>query len=86
MGTACAHVREIRPVHPSGSGCKECLEMGDTWVHPRLCLTKRPGTLLRFFQEQTCPRHFHKTHHLIVQSLEQGEDWRWCYVDEIVLE
>jgi hypothetical protein len=29
----------IRDVEPSGQGCEECLEMGDTWVHLRECLT-----------------------------------------------
>jgi len=28
-------------------------------------------------------RHAHTTQHPIVQSFEPGEDWRWCYVDEI---
>ncbi len=36
---ACSHLGEIRPVKPSGQGCKECLEMGDTWVHLRECLS-----------------------------------------------
>jgi hypothetical protein len=34
----CPHIKEIRQVKPSGKGCKECLEMGDTWVHLRECL------------------------------------------------
>jgi hypothetical protein len=27
-------------------------------------------------------KHFHKTRHPIIQSLEPGENWRWCYIDE----
>jgi len=30
-------------------------------------------------------KHFHKTHHPTIQSFEPGEDWRWCYVDQIML-
>jgi hypothetical protein len=30
--------------------------------------------------------HFHHTSHPIVRSLEPGEDWGWCYVDEVMLE
>ncbi len=35
----CTHTDRIRDVEPSGQGCEECLEMGDTWVHLRECLT-----------------------------------------------
>jgi hypothetical protein len=38
MAKTCAHLNEINKVTPSGKGCKECLEMHDTWVHLRLCL------------------------------------------------
>ena len=48
----CSHLGEIRQVKPSGQGCKECLEMGDTWVHLRECLDLRPCRLLRFIEEQ----------------------------------
>ena len=37
--TKCTHLNTIVEVVPSGEGCLECLEMGDTWVHLRLCLT-----------------------------------------------
>jgi len=31
-------------------------------------------------------KHFHATKHPIVTSLEPGEDWSWCYIDEVMLE
>jgi hypothetical protein len=31
-------------------------------------------------------KHFHRSHHPLVRSLEPGEDWAWCYVDELFLE
>ena len=31
-------------------------------------------------------KHFRSSHHPIVTSLEPGEDWSWCYVDEVALE
>jgi hypothetical protein len=30
-------------------------------------------------------KHFHETDHPIVQSFQPGEDWRWCYVDEVLI-
>ena len=29
--------------------------------------------------------HFHETGHPIIQSLEPGEDWNWCYVDQMMV-
>ena len=31
-------------------------------------------------------KHFHATKHPIVQSIEPGEHWMWCYVDELMFE
>ena len=86
MNAQCAHAKEIRKVEPSGSGCKECLEMGDSWVHLRLCLLCGHVGCCDSSKNKHATKHFHETHHPIVQSFEPGEDWRWCYVDEILLE
>ena len=39
MSRPCVHADAIHPVPPPGSGCETCLEIGDTWVHLRQCLT-----------------------------------------------
>jgi hypothetical protein len=31
-------------------------------------------------------KHFLATTHPLVKSLEPGENWLWCYVDEVALE
>jgi hypothetical protein len=31
-------------------------------------------------------KHFHSSHHPIIRSIEPGDSWAWCFVDEIVLE
>ena len=35
----CTHLDQINDVKPGAEGCEECLQMGDTWVHLRECLT-----------------------------------------------
>lgn len=76
----------IRDVTPSGDGCKECLEMGDSWVHLRLCLTCGYVGCCDDSKNKHATKHATKharaTDHPIIQSFEPGEDWRWCYVDE----
>jgi len=85
MATNCKHLNQIRNVSPSGTGCKECLEMGDTWVHLRWCLTCGHVGCCDDSKNRHATKHFHATHHPLMQSLEPGEDWRWCYIDEMVL-
>jgi len=84
--TDCKHLSEIRDVHPSGKGCKECLETGDTWVHLRLCLICGHVGCCDDSKNKHATKHFHATKHPIIQSFEPGEHWRWCYVDELFME
>jgi len=39
MASTCKHLEGIKNVRPNARGCEECLKMGDSWVHLRLCLT-----------------------------------------------
>jgi uncharacterized UBP type Zn finger protein len=84
--TGCKHLSEIRDVHPSGKGCKECLETGDTWVHLRLCLICGHVGCCDDSKNKHATKHFHATKHPIIQSFEPGEHWRWCYIDELFME
>ena len=82
----CSHLSCIRPVAPSTKGCEECLASGDDWVHLRLCLTCGHGGCCDQSKNKHATRHFQATGHPLTASLEPGEDWRWCYVDQLLLE
>ena len=79
----CAHTDQIRDVTPNTRGCEECLKMGSGWVHLRLCLSCGHVGCCDSSPNRHATRHFHATTHPIVQSIEPGESWRWCYVDEL---
>ena len=81
----CTHMDRIRDVDPSGQGCEECLEIGDTWVHLRECLTCGHIGCCDNSKNKHASRHFHSTGHPIIRSFQPGEDWRWCYVDEVLV-
>ncbi len=83
---ACAHVSQIRDVVPSGDGCKECLESGDTWMHLRMCLVCGHVGCCDQSKNRHATKHFHHTKHPIMRSVEPGEAWMWCYIDEVFLE
>jgi uncharacterized UBP type Zn finger protein len=76
------HLDQIRDVKPSSKGCEDCLKIGGRWVHLRLCLTCGHVGCCDASPNKHATAHFHAVKHPIVQSLEPGEDWRWCYVDE----
>ncbi len=82
----CSHLSAIRPVAPSAEGCEECLASGDTWVHLRLCLSCGHVGCCDQSKNKHATRHFQDTGHPIMASLEPGESWRWCYVDQLLLE
>ena len=82
----CPHVKEIRPVTPNSEGCEECLATGEPWVHLRLCLTCGHVGCCDSSKNKHATKHFHATGHPVMKSAEPGEDWGWCYIDEIQLD
>lgn len=87
METACKHFGEIpaedvKPKTPTG--CEECLAMGDTWVHLRLCLTCGHVGCCDSSKNKHATEHFRETGHPVMRSFQPGEKWLWCYVDEVM--
>jgi uncharacterized UBP type Zn finger protein len=83
----CTHLDQIADVQPdSPDGCGECLRMGDTWIHLRLCLTCGAVRCCDSSRNKHATAHFHESGHPLVQSYEPGEDWIWCFVDELAME
>jgi len=82
MTASCTHLAQIRPVTPNTNGCEECLRTGGRWVHLRMCLTCGHIGCCDSSQGKHATEHFHETGHPVVQSVEPGESWRWCYVDK----
>ncbi|MBK9165170.1 MAG: UBP-type zinc finger domain-containing protein [Acidobacteria bacterium] len=72
----------IRPVFPSAAGCEECIAMGETWVHLRICLTCGHTGCCDTSKNKHASAHFHSAGHPLIASLEPGESWGWCYADE----
>lgn len=82
----CSHVDQIQDVTPSSeAGCEECLKMGDKWVHLRLCMTCGHVGCCDKSKNKHATRHYHATDHPIIMSFEPGEDWLWCYPDQLLL-
>jgi uncharacterized UBP type Zn finger protein len=79
----CAHRDQIHDVKPGTKGCQECLEMGDRWVHLRMCLSCGHVGCCDSSKNKHAAKHFQGTHHAVMRSVEPGESWGWCYIDQI---
>ena len=80
----CEHLRAapsaMRPRTPSG--CEECLRDGTPWVHLRLCLTCGHVGCCDSSIGKHAAAHFDACAHPVMRSIEPGEAWRWCFVDQ----
>jgi uncharacterized UBP type Zn finger protein len=84
MPEPCKHLDQIKISHTSKKGCEDCLKMGDTWVHLRLCMTCGHVGCCDSSKNKHATKHFHATKHPLVCSIEPGEAWIWCYVDRVI--
>jgi K+:H+ antiporter len=86
MATQCRHLDFIRTAQPRARGCEECLKLGDTWVHLRFCRTCGHVGCCDQSKNRHARMHFRATRHPIMTSLEPGEHWSWCYIDQLTME
>jgi hypothetical protein len=83
----CTHLDQVLNVAPrTPSGCEECLAMGDRWVHLRECLSCGHVGCCDSSKNRHATAHFHASQHPLVRSFQPGEDWGWCYLDEVMFE
>lgn len=82
----CSHLDQIVDVTPSGNGCEECMAAGRRWVHLRLCLSCGHVGCCDNSPGKHATEHSHTTGHPIIRSFEPGEEWLWCYPDELAFE
>ena len=80
----CPHLAMVhKRVRPHTKGCEECLKMGDTWVHLRLCMHCGHVGCCDDSKNRHATKHFHASSHPIMRSIEPGETWGWCFVDQV---
>ena len=84
-GSACPHLAQIRPVLPSAAGCEDCLRTGDSWVHLRICLTCGYAGCCDSSPNRHARAHHTRSDHPLIASLEPGEDWAYCFLDDTTL-
>jgi uncharacterized UBP type Zn finger protein len=87
MDALCKHLDMVRDVAPSANGCEDCLRTGDSWVHLRMCMTCGHVGCCDSSPNRHATAHWHSNHdHPLIRSFEPGEDWWWCYADDLAFE
>ena len=85
---SCRHLDQLfdATVPPAGQGCAECLATRSTWVHLRRCLHCGHIGCCDSSKNKHATKHYHRSKHPVIQSFQPDESWKWCYVDEIMVE
>jgi uncharacterized UBP type Zn finger protein len=85
VATTCAHLDSIQITElPEGvDGCEGCLETGDLWLHLRICLGCGYVGCCDSSPNQHASKHARAAGHPLIRSLEPGEEWSFCFVDDL---
>ena len=79
----CTHANQIKYTRPeSVEGCEDCLKIGGKWVHLRICLTCGKVGCCDNSPNKHARHHFGETNHPLIQSVEPGEKWAYCFIDD----
>ena len=83
--TTCTHLDQVTilDLPESIAGCEDCLRSGDRWVHLRMCQSCGRIGCCDSSPNRHASRHAETSGHPIARSAEPGEDWSWCYVDNV---
>ncbi|MGB0097682.1 MAG: UBP-type zinc finger domain-containing protein [Solirubrobacteraceae bacterium] len=69
----------------SVDGCEDCLREGGVWLHLRICLECGHVGCCDDSPNRHATAHHHSSGHPLIRSLEPGEEWSWCYIDEVAM-
>jgi hypothetical protein len=83
----CTHLDHVllRELPESVDGCEDCLASGGEWVHLRICLECGHVGCCDDSPNRHATAHHAHSGHPIMRSIEPGEDWSWCFEDEIAM-
>jgi uncharacterized UBP type Zn finger protein len=84
MAQECTHLDQIKVTSTDKDYCEECIKTGDPWVHLRMCLSCGHVGCCDSSPNKHASKHFKSSEHPLVRSIQPGETWVWCYVDEVM--
>lgn len=84
MSKGCSHLKQTPKITSTKTHvCEDCIKTGDNWVHLRMCMECGHVGCCDSSKNKHATKHFHSSKHPVIRSVEPGESWTWCYVDEV---
>jgi hypothetical protein len=84
MADTCSHLDQIdAEARPSAEGCEDCLRVGGRWVHLRMCRVCGHVGCCDSSPSKHATAHNASSGHPLMSSFEPGEDWWWCFTDQV---
>jgi len=83
--SVCAHLGTVTVLQlpEQVDGCVDCLREGGVWLHLRICLSCGHVGCCDDSPNRHATAHFQDSGHAVIRSLEPGEEWSWCYIDQV---
>ena len=83
----CTHLDHVHVTElpDAVDGCEDCLAAGGKWLHLRICLECGHVGCCDDSPNRHASAHAAADDHPIIRSLEPGEDWSWCFPDELLM-
>jgi monovalent cation/hydrogen antiporter len=82
----CGHFAAATHLTTTEHVCKDCVAMNSNWVHLRLCLICGYVGCCDSSPNRHASTHARTTGDPVVRSIEPGEAWGYCFVDDITIE
>jgi len=81
----CTHLDTVKVLQlpERVAGCEDCLREGGVWLHLRICLECGHVGCCDDSPNRHATAHHHLSGHPLIRSLEPGEEWSWCFVDDV---
>jgi hypothetical protein len=83
----CTHLDTVTvfevPARADVPGCEECLKIGGRWLHLRVCRECGKVGCCDSSPNKHASAHAAADSHPIMTSIEPGENWSWCVLDEV---
>jgi Zn-finger in ubiquitin-hydrolases and other protein len=84
---SCSHLDQVVVSRPERvAGCEDCLAIGGQWLHLRVCRSCGHVACCDSSPNRHASAHARSSEHPIITSVEPGEDWSYCYVDDVAFE
>jgi uncharacterized UBP type Zn finger protein len=86
-GQPCSHLDhvEVTELPAYVAGCEDCLQTGSKWLHLRICLECGRVGCCDDSPGRHASAHAESSGHPLIRSLEPGEEWSWCFVDQVAI-